>query len=71
MGLELLSVGEISKEGSKAISIKDDENKIYKKLFFTENILTGGILIGDNKSSANLISAIEESKSLKEVLDMI
>ena len=71
MGLELLSVGEISKEGSKAISIKDDENKIYKKLFFTENILTGGILIGDNKSSANLISAIQESKSLKEVLDMV
>jgi len=71
MGLELLSVGEISKEGSKAISIKDDENKIYKKLFFNEDILTGGILIGDNKSSANLISAIQESKSLKEVLDML
>lgn len=71
MGLELLSVGEISKEGSKAISIKDDENKKYKKLFFTENILTGGILIGDNKSSAKLISAIEESKTLKEVFDML
>ena len=72
MGLELLSVGEISKDrASKAISIKDDENKIYKKLFFTKNILTGGIIIGDNKSSANLISAIEESKSLKEVLAIL
>ncbi|MBU3142556.1 FAD-dependent oxidoreductase [Clostridium sp. CF012] len=71
MGLELLSVGEISKAGSIAISIKDDENKIYKKLFFTENILTGGILIGDNKSSAKLISSIEESKTLKEVFDML
>ncbi|MBW9155614.1 FAD-dependent oxidoreductase [Clostridium sp. FP2] len=71
MGLELLSVGEISKEGSVAIALKDDANKIYKKLFFTENIITGGILIGDNKSSAKLISAIESSKSIKEVLDIL
>ncbi len=70
MGLELLSVGEILSQGSKSISIKDEKNNIYKKLFFTENILTGGILIGDNKSSAKLISAIEESKSLKEVFDI-
>ncbi len=68
MGLELLSVGEISKDKFKAISIKDDENKIYKKLFFTQNILIGGIIIGDNKSSAKLISDIEESKTLDEVL---
>jgi len=71
MGLELLSVGEISNEGSKSISLKDDANKIYKKLFFTEDILIGGIIIGDNKSSANLIAAIEGSKSLKETLDIL
>ena len=70
MGLELLSVGEIpsGKEQSKSINLKDDKNKIYKKLFFTENILTGGILIGDNKSSAKLIGDIEESKTFEEVL---
>jgi len=68
MDLELLSVGEVSNNSSKAISLKDDANKIYKKLFFTENILTGGILIGDTKAAAKLINAIEESKSLEEVL---
>ncbi len=74
MGLELLSVGVLparnnpSNDSSKAISLVDNENKIYKKLFFTENIITGGIIIGDNKSSAKLISAIQESKSLKNVL---
>ncbi|MGV8983452.1 FAD-dependent oxidoreductase [Clostridium sp.] len=68
MGLELLSVGEITMEGTKALSLKDDANKIYKKLFFKDNIITGGIIIGDNKSSSNLISAIEGSKSLNEVL---
>ncbi|MFT5874057.1 MAG: NAD(P)H-nitrite reductase large subunit, partial [Clostridium sp.] len=68
MGLELLSVGEISKDKFKAISIKDDENKIYKKLFFNQNVLTGGIIIGDNNSSATLITSIEESKSLEEVM---
>lgn len=74
MGIELLSVGELpsgmekSKDSFKALSLNENENKIYKKLFFRENILTGGIIIGDNKSSAKLISAIEDSKSLKEVL---
>ncbi|MCJ7688909.1 MAG: FAD-dependent oxidoreductase [Clostridiaceae bacterium] len=71
MGLSLLSVGEVSRDSSKALSTNDNENKTYKKLFFTENILTGGIIIGDNKSSAKLISAMEDSKSLKEVLDLI
>jgi len=68
MGVELLSVGETSKDKFKAISSRDDENKMYKKLFFNENILVGGIIIGDNKSSASLITAIEESKTLEEVL---
>lgn len=68
MGLELLSVGDLTNKSAKAISLKDDENKVYKKLFFTENILKSGILIGDNKSSTKLISAIEQSKSLKEVI---
>jgi len=68
MGIELLSVGEIAKDKFKAISSRDDENKIYKKLFFNENILVGGIIIGDNKSSASLLTAIEQSKTLEEVL---
>ena len=68
MGLSLLSVGDISRDASKALSTNDKENKIYKKLFFTDNIVTGGILIGDNKSSAALISDIKESKSLKELI---
>ncbi|WP_291633121.1 FAD-dependent oxidoreductase [Clostridium sp.] len=71
MGIELLSVGQISKDNFKAISIKDDENKVYKKLFFNQNVLTGGIIIGDNKSSATLITNIEESKSLEEVIKSI
>ncbi|HEY8803880.1 MAG TPA: FAD-dependent oxidoreductase [Clostridium sp.] len=68
MGLELLSVGQISKEQFKSVSSKDGENNVYKNLFFNKNILTGGIIIGDNKSSANLITDIEESKTLEEVL---
>ena len=68
MGLELLSVGQISKEQFKTVSSKNGENNVYKNLFFNKNILTGGIIIGDNKSSANLITDIEESKTLEEVL---
>ncbi|MCB2289967.1 FAD-dependent oxidoreductase [Clostridium sp. CS001] len=68
MGLTLLSVGEIPKESSKTIILKDEENKIYKKLFFTKDILVGGILIGDTKSSAKLIMAIKGAKTLNQVL---
>jgi len=68
MGIELLSVGQILKDKFKALSTQDVENKVYKKLFFNKNILTGGIIIGDNKSTANLISDIEESKTFEEVL---
>jgi NAD(P)H-nitrite reductase large subunit len=68
MGLTLLTVGEIPKEPFKTITFKDKENKIYKKLFFSGDILACGILIGDTKSSAKLISAIKAAKSLKEVL---
>jgi len=69
MGLTLLSVGEIPKESSKTIILNDTENKIYKKLFFIKDILVGGILIGDTKSSAKLITAIKASKSMKAVLE--
>ncbi|MBU3179697.1 FAD-dependent oxidoreductase [Clostridium psychrophilum] len=69
MDIELLSVGKISKDQFKAVSSKDSENNIYKNLFFNKDILTGGIIIGDNKSSANLITDIEESKTLSEVLN--
>jgi flavorubredoxin/NADPH-dependent 2,4-dienoyl-CoA reductase/sulfur reductase-like enzyme/rubredoxin len=69
MGLSLLSVGEIAKNEYKAISTNDNETKIYKKLFFTKDLITGGIIIGDNKASAKLIRDIEDSKSLKEILE--
>jgi NAD(P)H-nitrite reductase large subunit len=69
MGLTLLSVGDIPKEPSKTIILNDTENKIYKKLFFTKDMLTGGILIGDTKSSAKLIMAIKASKTLTQVLE--
>ena len=69
MGLTLLSVGEIPKKSAKTIILNDTENKIYKKLFFIKDILVGGILIGDTKSSAKLITAIKASKSMKQVLE--
>lgn len=69
MGLTLLSVGEISNELSKTIILNDTENKIYKKFFFINDLIVGGILIGDTKSSAKLIMAIKGSKSMKQALE--
>ena len=68
MGVGILSVGQISGDNLKSISVNDSETKIYKKLFFNKNALVGGIIIGDNKSSANLITGIEEATPLEDVL---
>jgi len=68
MGVGILSVGQISGDNLKSISINDGETKIYKKLFFNKNALVGGIIIGDNKSSANLITGIEDATPLEDIL---
>jgi len=68
MGVGILSVGQISGDNLKSISVNDSETKIYKKLFFNKNALVGGIIIGDNKLSANLITGIEEATPLENVL---
>ncbi|WP_283591400.1 FAD-dependent oxidoreductase [Clostridium butanoliproducens] len=68
MNIEIFSCGKITQTEGKALELKDKENKIYKKLFFKDDIVIGGILIGDTSKSVKLLNAIENYMSLNEIL---
>lgn len=70
MGLELYSVGEIPEANAEVIELgnKDESAKTYKKLFFKNNKVIGGILLGDKSKAVKLSNAIKASDTLAEVL---
>ncbi|MHC1685737.1 MAG: FAD-dependent oxidoreductase [Clostridiaceae bacterium] len=68
LGVELVSFGSISSEGCKAMEIKDDVKNTMKKLFFKDDILVGGYLIGDLSDIGKLLEAMKSQKTLKDVL---
>ncbi|WP_454052910.1 FAD-dependent oxidoreductase [Clostridium sp. Marseille-Q7071] len=68
MNLEIFSCGTIPQTEGKALELKDTKNKTYKKLFFKDDIVIGGILMGDTSKSVKLLNAIENYMALKEIL---
>lgn len=68
LGVDLVSFGTITSENCKAIEIKDDVKNTMKKLFFKDNVLIGGYLIGDLSDSGKLLEAVKTQGTLKEVL---
>lgn len=68
MNIEVFSCGTIPQTEGKALELKDVENKTYKKLFFKDDIVIGGILIGDTSKSVKLLNSIENYMSLNEIL---
>ncbi|HEY5563092.1 MAG TPA: FAD-dependent oxidoreductase [Clostridiaceae bacterium] len=59
IGLELFSCGQLVGDGLKELSVVDKNKGIYKKLFFKENILCGGLLLGDTQGTQKLLSGIQ------------
>lgn len=70
LGLELYSIGEIPEASAEVIELgsKDESAKIYKKLFFRDHKLIGGILLGDKSKAVKLSNAIKTGDTLAEVL---
>ena len=59
----IFSIGDIGTDKDteyKTVSVKDEINGIYKKIFFKDDKLVGGILIGDVKLTNPLIFGIEK-----------
>ena len=46
----------------------DIEKNIYQKLFFRDNKLIGGILIGDTKKAGKIITAIQKIKTMQDIV---
>ncbi|WP_058484865.1 NAD(P)/FAD-dependent oxidoreductase [Defluviitalea phaphyphila] len=57
---QIYSIGNIKNcDKENCIKFIDEQKGIYKKLFFKENILVGGILIGDIKNSTKILKGIQ------------
>ncbi len=67
-GTRLFSVGDIGQSDGQyqKVSSKDDLKNIYKKLFFQNRILVGGIMLGDVASAPKLEKAVAEHYTLEQ-----
>jgi flavorubredoxin/NADPH-dependent 2,4-dienoyl-CoA reductase/sulfur reductase-like enzyme/rubredoxin len=67
---QIFSAGNINPKGGNVdiLSSSNPEKKIYKKLFFKDKKLVGGILIGDTKRSVRLMKGIQTGKMMVDVL---
>ncbi len=67
LDIGVYSAGEInSGEGKESEIIEDDKN--YKKLVFENDILIGGLLIGDTKLSSKIYSALSLKKTKSQIV---
>lgn len=67
---EIFSAGTINFDDNKLkqVSAISFSEGLYKKLFFKDNNLVGGILIGDTSKSGKIITGIQKSLSLEDTL---
>ena len=70
-GTSVFSIGDIGSDPNaeyKTFERKDDKN--YTKLYFKNNILAGGILIGDTSKTVDLMDGFEKSKTMEEMIEI-
>jgi NADH oxidase (H2O-forming) len=67
---QIFSVGDVKPAGAnvEVLSSINTEKRVYKKLFFKDKKLVGGILIGDTKRSVRLMKAVQAGKTMADVL---
>lgn len=67
---QLFTAGDIHPESGnvEVLSAGNPEKKIYKKLFFKDKKLVGGILLNDTKKSVKLLKSIQGGKSMVDVI---
>lgn len=73
MGIDLFAIGDNGKQEGlhyKAVQLADPAKGIYKKLYFVNNRFAGGILIGDVKQSAKLLTGYEKQQTFEEMMQI-
>lgn len=66
MGIKLFSCGDVN-ASYKNLEIKDNEGTFLEKIFFKEDIIVGGYIIGDTSAAQNIVKAIRAKATLKDV----
>lgn len=70
MNTMLYAIGDVGTKADvqyKTLEIRDDKKETLEKYYFHNNILCGGILLGDTSHMAKIIDAVREQKTYKEV----
>lgn len=67
---EVFSAGTINFDDTslEQLGFKDMEKGLYKKLFFKDGKIVGGILIGDSSKSAKIITGIQGGSSVQDLI---
>ncbi|WP_338451114.1 nitrite reductase large subunit NirB [Niallia oryzisoli] len=66
-GVDVFSAGQFTgDETTKAISIQDGLNGVYKRFVFQGNKLVGAVLYGDTNGGAKLLKQIVEKKDIED-----
>jgi len=75
LGTRIYSIGDICRNQDYGnyvtMQYKFPEEKIYKKLYFKEDKLVGGIFIGDNKKSTFLSKGINSGLPISAAIDLL
>ena len=68
LNAEIFSAGTIDFDDASYDTLIMNNSKTYKKLFFKDKIIVGGILIGDTSKAAKIIMAMEKLSTMEEVI---
>ncbi len=74
MHMKVFSIGDIGRDphySYKEVGDIQEKNGIYKKMYFTNNHFSGGILIGEVGKSLTMIRGVAKQASLKEMVEDI
>lgn len=68
----IFSIGDVGSDPNFEYEIYEEyDGKNYKKLYFKNKVLSGGILIGDISKTVALIEGLEKSKNMEEMIEKI
>jgi len=70
----VFSIGDIGSDANtvyQVYEIKDSSGKNYKRMYFKNGLLAGGILIGDTSKTVSLIEGFEKRKKMEEMIESI
>jgi nitrite reductase (NADH) large subunit len=69
---KLFSIGDLGFHDDKkyeTVMSRDDLNKIYKKVFFSEGKVVGGVLFGDLSLTNSLVTAVQKAITVEDAVD--